>query len=337
VKRAALALAVVALAASACKDDPPKVADAAPSASAAPSALLSFTFADASPDPTPPPAPDAGDAFDPAAWANATPESAKSIGHTSVVFKLHLSGGLEAAFKPESKRGKKRWRGEVAAYRLGIRLGLANVPPAIAWGTSAPALETATRKDPAAAKLWQDEVIVHAGGVRGALIPWIPKLEFLPLESATWRARFTGWLAKGGTIPEDQVALAAQIATMLVFDFLTANWDRWSGGNVGLDRAQNRLLFIDNDGAFFEPAPPQPLAAQRALLKKTDKFSRAFVAKLRALDAVGLADAFGDDVPGEPLLAPNVVAAVEARRREVLAEIDAKIAANGEASVLPFP
>ena len=34
---------------------------------------------------------------------------------------------------------------------------------------------------------------------------------------------------------------------------VTGNWDRWSGGNVGLDRARMRLhLFIDNDGAFFE-------------------------------------------------------------------------------------
>ncbi len=332
---APVAALAFALALASCKGDAPKTTpDAAPAPSAVPSSMLAFTFVDASPTA----AVDASAAaFDPAPWTKAVPESAKSIGHTSVVFKLHLAGGLEAAFKPESKRGKKRWHGEVAAYRLGTTLGLANVPPALARGFAAPGLEAAAAKEPGAAKLWQDEVIVHGGEVRGALIPWIPKLEFLPLESPAWRARFTGWLAKGGAIPEDQIELAAQISTMIVFDYLTGNWDRWSGGNVGLDRAANRLLFIDNDGAFFDPAPPQPLAAQRSLLKKVDKFSRAFVEHLRAMDGVKLADAFGEDVPGEPLLAAGVVAAVETRRREVVAEIDVKIAANGEAAVLAFP
>lgn len=320
--------------AGACKDKPaPVVADAAPSASGSASSLVSFTFADAAPAVSASAAP----VFDPAPYTTAAPESAKSIGHTSVVFKLHLAGGLEAAFKPESKRGKKRWHGEVAAYRLGTKLELPNVPPALARSFDAAALSASAAKDPGAAKLYQDEVVVRGNEVRGAVIPWIPKLEFLPLESPAWRARFTGWLANGGAIPEDQVALAAQISTMIVFDVLTGNWDRWSGGNVGLDRAKNVLLFIDNDGAFFDPAPPQPLAAQMALLKKVDKFSRAFVTRLRALDPISLADAFGDDTPGEPLLAPKIVADVDARRRDVLSQIDAKIAKLGEPAVLAFP
>ena len=40
---------------------------------------------------------------------------------------------------------------------------------------------------------------------------------------------------------------------MIVFDYLTANWDRWSGGNVAEDSANGKLLFVDNDGAFYDP------------------------------------------------------------------------------------
>ncbi|CAN5164790.1 hypothetical protein BH09MYX1_BH09MYX1_09770 [soil metagenome] len=332
------AIAIGAALAVACAKDKPAAVDAAASAAPSSSSLLTFIFADAGPSPAvsvPPPA------FDPAPYVSAAPTSAKSIGHTSVVFKLHLAGNLEAAFKPESKRGKKRWRGEVAAYRLGTALKLPNVPPALARGFDASALQASTAKEPGAAKLYDDEVVVRGSEVRGAIIPWIPKLEFLPLESASWRARFTGWLTKDGVTPEDQVTLAAQISTMIVFDLLTGNWDRWSGGNVGLDRANNVLLFIDNDGAFFDPAPPQPLAAQQALFKKIDKFSRSFVSHLRALDPIALADAIGMDAIGdagtEPLFAPKILADVDARRRQVLSAIDAKIALFGEASVLAFP
>lgn len=333
--RAAAMLVVLA----ACTKDKPKATvDAAPSAAPSASSLFAFTFADSGPSPAESSAPAT---FDPAPYSSAAPISGKSIGHTSVVFKLHLAGELDAAFKPESKRGKKRWRGEVAAYRLGVALHLPNVPPALARSFDAGTLRGSVAKDPVASKLYDDEVITHPAHVgyevRGALMPWIQKLEFLPLESASWRGRFTGWLAKDGSIPEDQVALAGQISTIIVFDLLTGNWDRWSGGNVGLDRAANVLLFIDNDGAFFDPAPPQPLAAQQALFKKTDKFSRAFVARLRTLDPIALADAIGEDVPGEPLIAPKVLADVDGRRREVLAGIDAKIAQWGEAAVLAFP
>ena len=339
------AVAMLTVLAACSKDKPTATVDAAPTPSTSASSLFAFTFADAGPTPS---ASSAPAAFDPAPYSSAAPISGKSIGHTSVVFKLHLvssagagTGELDVAFKPESKRGKKRWRGEVAAYRLGVALHLPNVPPAIARSFDAGTLRGSLAKDAAAAKLYDDEVITHPAAVgyevRGAMMPWIPKLEFLPLESASWRGRFTAWLAKDGAIPEDQVALAGQISTMIVFDLLTGNWDRWSGGNVGLDRAANVLLFIDNDGAFFDPAPPQPLAAQQALFKKTDKFSRAFVGRLRALDPIALADAIGVDAPGEPLLAPKVLADVDARRREVLAGIDAKIAQWGEASVLAFP
>jgi hypothetical protein len=120
---------------------------------------------------------------------------------------------------------------------------------------------------------------------------------------------------------------------MLAFDYVTGNWDRWSGGNVGLDRAKNELLFIDNDGAFFDPVPAKEMKRGADLFAGVERFSRGFVAALRAVD---LTTAFGEEVPGEPLLSARIVAQTDARRRAALGIIDAKIAKLGEGAVLVF-
>src|SRR6478735_5009080 len=69
--------------------------------------------------------------LDDEAYRSRDPIGGKSIGHTSVVFKVKLEGGLDAAFKPRSRRGNGRYRGEVAAYRLARALDLDNVPRAM--------------------------------------------------------------------------------------------------------------------------------------------------------------------------------------------------------------
>ena len=312
-------------------------------ASAPYDAGLSFVFADAAPQviasaSATPVTRTSGDERL-AAYAKATPKAAKSIGHTSVVFRVDFAsdaGALRAAYKPESKRGHKRYRGEVAAYRLGKLLALPNVPPAGIRILQREALRAATQSDPKALALFDEEVIDEKGRVHGALMPWIDKLEFTPVESPAERARWTKWLKSGGELPDDQKSYAAQISTLVVFDALTGNWDRWSGANVGIDKRTGTLLFVDNDGAFFDPVPPV-FAPQMALLRGVDRFSRSLVARLRAIDALMLADAFGEEEPGVPLLPARVVAAADQRRKEVLSIVDEKIKALGEPAVLYFP
>jgi hypothetical protein len=270
-------------------------------------------------------APDAATIESSDPFAEAPPLKGKSIGHTSVVFKVGLEGGLDAAFKPRSRRGKDRYKGEVAAYRLARALGLPNVPRAIPRSFELKKLRDAFAATPAAVELLDKEAVADPDGMLpGALIPWIPKLEILPLESAEWRGRWQTWLKAGSTIPESERALAAQISTMIVFDWLTANWDRWSGANVGIDRATTTLLYIDNDGAFFEPPPPQMLADQLALLKRVDRFSARFTEALGKLDPPALAAAVGEEKKGAPLLSGSVLQAVEQRRRVALAHMRAR-------------
>jgi hypothetical protein len=137
-------------------------------------------------------------------------------------------------------------------------------------------------------------------------------------------------------IPDEDRPTARAVSTMIVFDYLTANWDRWSGGNIARDGATGTVLYVDNDGAFYEAPPSSALAHQLALVREIRRFSRSFVAALRALDPATLKGALGEASPGEPFLPDRIVDAVDARRSTALSAIDARIAEAGEALTLAF-
>jgi hypothetical protein len=204
-------------------------------------------------------------------WQRASITGASLIGHTSVALKLRDSDGHKAAFKPVSIKGGTRYRGEIVAWELANLLGIAAlVPEALAVELPRTTLTTLA---PALA----DQVPVK-DPLRGALIPWIEGLEQPPLEQnkAVWQ----NWLKRGVSIPEDQVVLARELSVLLVFDYLTGNFDRMSGGNFG--RKAGHLLFIDNDGAFLDPMPREPLAASKQRLASVERFSKSFLASLFA-------------------------------------------------------
>ncbi len=251
----------------------------------------------------------------------------KAIGHTSVVFKLTFADGSRAAFKPASHRGPARFRGEIAAYRLALALGLDNVPPAFEHDLVAADLRAAL--DPAAAALFSDEAIVSdAGLVRGALIPWVEGLEFPPLERDPLHAQWSAALKATAPLA-DYPIVAAQMSTLIVFDVLDGNWDRWSGGNIGL--AHGTYLYIDNDGAFFPNPPAKAMSRGWERLDEVDRFSKDFVTRLRAFD-----DADGGVLAASGL-GDAAIKGFRERRTHVLTVIDAKIAKYGEPSVLAFP
>ena len=271
-------------------------------------------------------------------YLSGAPVSAKSIGHTSYVLKVRLDNGVVAAFKPRSKLplGDRRYKGEIAAYRMARALGLANVPVAMPRAFVAAELRRAF-PTPEGAQDFDRRGLVDADGtIRGAFIPWIARYREVPLEEAAARARWEHWLTDvQPDIADTDRALARAISTLLAFDYVTANWDRWSGGNVAQDGATGTLLYVDNDGAFYESPPEDALARQLALLRRVRRFSRSFVAALRALDAGAIHDFLGSDLEGD-LLTARVVADADARRKTVLAAIDQQVQRAGENETLAF-
>lgn len=272
-------------------------------------------------------APEDAAASTPSAYATARPSGGKAIGHTSVVFKLKLEGGLVAAWKPDSRRGRDRYRGEVAAYRLAVALGLSNVPEAILRSFSKTELRRVLSAE--ALELFEAEAVADARGlVPGALMPWIEGLTFPPLEAEPELSRWKKALAQASDETDEMRARYADLSTLIVFDTISGNWDRWSGANIGKDPSTGRLLFVDNDGAFYGAPPPDGLARQRRLLAGTKRFSKRFATALRAFDASRFENVFGEDETGKPLLSPRAVEGVRARLREVLVALD-----HGETSL----
>jgi hypothetical protein len=270
---------------------------------------------------------DAGAGAD--AFLSSPPRRAKSIGHTSVVFKVELANGAKAAFRPAYRRGPVRYKGEIAAYRLARALGLPNAPRAYPRTMSARALAAALGGP------LPPEVLATGDDVKGAIVPWIDGLEFLALEKEPLASKWRASMKRGADVGD--AALARQLAVMVGFDWLDGNWDRWSGGNVGSHPPSGTVLFIDNDGAFFETPPKDHLARQWRLLEGMDRFSRSFVLRVRALDPDALARAIGEESPGVPLLSDKALAGVEARRMALLALVDAKIGDAGDGETLYFP
>jgi len=217
-----------------------------------------------------------------------------------------------AAFKPDSKRGRGRWKGEVAAFQLARALDIDNVPRSIEERFSFDELVRAAADDEKAKALLEGEVITDGGAVTGAYIPWIDDYAVLPLENDK---AGRGWLKKDGALPDEKKDLARAISTMIVFDYVTGNWDRWSGANIATSKG--KLLYVDNDGAFFESPPKDFLARNKRTLEGVDRFSRSFVAKLRGLGDEQIAKTL-------ELLSKKAIDGVLARRKEALAIVDTK-------------
>lgn len=134
-----------------------------------------------------------------------------------------------------------------------------------------------------------------------------------------------------GSMPRRE--LARQLSNLIAYDFLINNWDRFSGAKefwgVNCQFAHGRFVSIDN-GASFSRTPNEKVERQ---LERVQRFSRQFVAAVRALDHdTTLARLFPDASDYER----ERFATFWSQRERLLAHIDALIAEHGEEAVLAF-
>jgi len=194
--------------------------------------------------------------------------------------------------------GPDRWRFEVAAYRLDVLLGLGMVPPTV---------ERAFQ------------------GRWGSLQLWMGETESL-------KAR----MARGADIREDKREDWLRKAYLeRAFDSLIANDDR-NVGNILIGTDESMIL-IDHSRTFRTEGPFAKTLVYGAsgLKRATDgtpypflKLPRAFVEKLRTLDAKSIRDTVKGHLTGRE------IQVLLARRDLVLKEIDSLIRERGEAEVL---
>jgi len=275
----------------------------------------------------------------------ATPVTKVKLNHggTSLSLRLDFASGARAAFKPFQIHPQSDPRREIAAYRIDRLLGIGHVPPAKSAAFAIDDLVAAM--DPAgrahAASRIADEAIPRHGALVGEVSWWIPEIKSVRIsgqliDDVDGEALWTAYLQAGAARPAELSPMLVQISTVILFDVLIDNSDRWSGNNTQGSPDNRILYFMDNTLAFsvFTLGHENNLSK----LYRIQVFPRALVAKLRALTVESIEAALGgdDDLLG-PLLTPIEIRAMIARRDHFIGYIDRLVAELGDAAVLALP
>jgi hypothetical protein len=139
------------------------------------------------------------------------------------------------------------------------------------------------------------------------------------------------WMTIGKELPPEKENLMRQLSSLLVFDMLTNNSDRFSGGNLMTNPDGRKLYYMDNTFGF--QVEPEGHMKCRTYLFRCQKFSRSFVEKLRTIDLATLKRALEPE-PG--VLSEAEMNAVISRKDVAVRFIDGLIAQYGVDKVLVF-
>ncbi len=264
-------------------------------------------------------------------------------GGTSLSLRLDFSNGTRAAFKPEQTFPQSDPRREIAAYRIDRLLGINHVAPAKA--IAIPYKELADAAEPGQRAYVEErlqDAIVRGGIVYGEIQWWIPEIKLAAfgrnrVDEHEGKELWKQYLQVGAQIPADGRRLVEQLSTLIVFDVLINNSDRWSGANTMMSPNGEVLYFMDNTLSFSNHKIGHEVP--NAALHRIQVFSRSLIGRLRTLsyDAIEKVLAVGDDKRLGRLLSEDAMHAIISRRDNILTYVDKLIAEYGEDAVLAFP
>jgi hypothetical protein len=254
--------------------------------------------------------------------------SAREVGNTSINLRCDLEGPIDGAFKPAETRHVDHWRAEIGAFRVAQLLGLDRVPPAVFRRVSRDEL-TSIGAD-------ASRLLFRENWARGAMIYWVPVLHRAGIFSGEALTEWTNQLVVGVDVPEAAQQRAEEISTLISYDFIIGNWDRWHGTNTLVD-GRGSLVYRDNNGGFLEPMPRWKLEIIFSFLQRVQRFSRSFVGQVRAMSLASLRAAIAADADGrEALLNEAQLRAMMRRRATFLEYVDALVGIHGAAEVLCY-
>jgi hypothetical protein len=275
----------------------------------------------------------------------ATPIARVKINHggSSLSLRIEFASGARAAFKPMQIHPQSDPRREIAAYRIDRLFGIGHVAPAksaaFAIDDLVAAVDTTNRAS--AATRIENEAIARDGMLSGELSWWIPEIKRVRLggryvDEPDGEQLWAEYLQAGAAIPAELRPMLAQLSTVIVFDVIIDNSDRWSGNNTQGSPDDRVLYFMDNTLAFSQYTLGHTTNLSR--LYRIQVFPRGLIGKLRGLtgDAIRAALGPGDEVLG-PLLSEAELRAMLSRRDHLLEYVDGLIAELGENAVLALP
>jgi len=294
-------------------------------------------------------------------------------GGSTVTFKLVVAGQNVAALKPDQDLGQSMYRSEIAFYRLCVLLRCSfrvpyNAPLEIEKGD----FETLYSRVDSDKQSGYRSKFIHIKwhtGEDGATYllatwkEWVPEFTGFPIEAtSTWTSWVTAgshsdleekvadWLPKlaeaagprGWTNNKARVGyagemtvrtLAQQISDVLSMDYLSNNWDRFSGDpelyGANCHMEPGGLVAIDNGAAF----PPWDTSRVERRFKLTQRFSRRFVLALRRLDHDKTQERLFPGANTDELKRFEIF---WGRRQSLLDRVDALIKEHGEDEILAF-
>jgi len=261
----------------------------------------------------------------------------RPTGGSSVSFRLYLEGDVDAAFKPETIDGFP-WRTEIVAWVLSRLLGLCSVPPATSRIVNVNRLvEKLKKKHPLSARELEEKARVRGKNLlKGAVACWVPDLEATEMETAAGAGKWIAQLSQSAGVKPGYDNDVRQLSSLLLFDYLIANGDRFSGGNV-FRTPEARIVFLDNNAAFSASVSTQRMKKLDNLLKKIEKFSAGFVGRLKSLDMETMTASFRKKISGTRLLSMEEIRAVMKRRGVILDHVEKIIQKHGRERVMQWP
>ncbi len=250
---------------------------------------------------------------------------------TGVIYRVDLGDGLEAGFKPARRGQENWWRHEIIAFRLARRLGLApRTPPVVARLLPLSLFPRWARSDdltPAASDRHM---------VAGAMIYWLPVLRPTNLYTPDGQRRWSAWLDARRPVAAPERDRPEQVSSMVVFDYLMGNLDRFNFANIRTDE-NGVLVYRDNNAGWFANQMTD-LRWVRTELMMVQRFSRAVVDAVDRTDAAALrAEVERDPGADGALLSDEQLNQYERRRRHVLGYVHGLVAQHGEARVYAWP
>jgi len=291
-------------------------------------------------------------------------------GGSTLTFKIQNKGKIIAALKPLQTRRQSNYRAEIAAWRICELLQCdfkvpynKEVRVEKSVFLTMYSRSTSSRKDSYTPQLVDLIWTRHDGKeyLHATLKEWIEDFTRFPIEyTSLWKP----WLAQNSApapselknslapiqersrinrlydkilaaAPDlDTQGLAAQIAQVLIFDYLTGNWDRFSGvedwWGVNCQFAKNKIVSIDN-GAAFQPYSNKKVL-ERFLLAQ--KYGRRFIRDLHALDKDETLALLFPDADSRELRSYEQF---WRQRSALLAHVDSLVEQYGAENVYAFP
>jgi hypothetical protein len=260
-------------------------------------------------------------------------------GGSSISFRVDFADGSRAAWKPTQTNTQTIPRKEIAAYRLNRLLGLNAVPPAAARAVSRDDLFAHLHPESLEflPRIKAETIFNPAGITYGTASYWIPIIKDSGFDTPDGQRQTTAWLTVGGEpIPPDKLSMLRQVSDLVVFDFLTSNPDRYSGGNMKMSPDGTELFYMDNTMSFF--VDPAGTEKNREVLFRTQRFSKSLYDALDRVTVPTLQRALAQE-PGAPydILTPAEIAAVVGRRQVIQQHVQDLIGKLGPREVLFFP